>query len=74
MSDRPMRVAGSVRRAVPPTELEVGMISPANPFVLPDGTLTPVSFRFLAEVYRELSNCRSDITALQARLTTAGMP
>jgi hypothetical protein len=75
MSDRPMRVGGAARRAaLPPTVLEVGMISPANPFVQPDGTLSPVSFRFLAEMYREVSNLRADVNAILARLTAAGIP
>jgi hypothetical protein len=66
---RPMR-----RAALPPTATGFGMISPGNPFVQPDGTPTPVSFRFLAEMYREVSNARADIDAILARLATAGIP
>lgn len=44
-----------------------GMVSPATPFVATDGTLAPVSFRFLNELLRRVSE-------LEARLKAAGVP
>lgn len=50
-----------------------GMISPANPFIAPDGTLAPASFRFLFSLLQAIVNLQDEITTLQNRLTAAGL-
>lgn len=76
MSDRPVRVAGGMGRmvGVPATNLNFGMINPRDLMQGADGALTPVAFRFLANMYHELSQQRADIDAILGRLANAGIP
>lgn len=50
-----------------------GMISPANPFVNPDGTLSPPSFRFLFSLLQAIVDLQNEVTVLQQRLTAGGL-
>lgn len=50
-----------------------GMIAPTNPFVEVDGTLTAVSFRFLHGLFAQINDLQNAVTALQQRLTNAGL-
>lgn len=71
MSDR-LRHGGipqgrASRAAGAQAPLVTGMISPATPFTDADQTLTPVSFRFLNDLLRRVSE-------LESRLNNAGIP
>lgn len=74
MSDRTDRLrrggipqGAASRAAGAQAPLVTGMLSPATPFVADDNTLAPVSFRFLNELLRRVSE-------LEARLAAAGVP
>jgi hypothetical protein len=55
-----------------------GMISPISPFVSPDGTLSPVAFRFLFSLLNNINALQQQVSALQTQVTTlqsaAGTP
>lgn len=68
------RVPRPSLRAVPVTDLRMGMIPPAMPFVRSDGTLETVGFRFLFMLWNSASENRARIEAIEARLAAAGIP
>lgn len=51
-----------------------GMVSPSDGFVEPDGTLTPIAFRFTWGVYQAIMQLKADVATIQQRLTNAGIP
>lgn len=50
-----------------------GMIAPSNPMVNDDGTPTDVTFRFCHSLLSMISDLQNAVTALQQRLTNAGL-
>jgi hypothetical protein len=52
-------------RTIPKTPLGVDMVSPGDQFVRADGTLSPVSFRFLFRLWNALSGASTAVTVLQ---------
>jgi hypothetical protein len=52
-------------RTIPKTPLGVDMVSPGDQFVRADGTLSPVSFRFLFRLWNALSGEAEALTALR---------
>jgi hypothetical protein len=51
--------------SIPTAPSDIGIISPGAPFVAPDSTPTPLSFRFLFELWRRLG-------VIEAQLPGAG--
>jgi hypothetical protein len=52
-------------RTIPKTPLGVDMVSPGDQFVRADGTLSPVSFRFLFRLWNALSGNVTELTELR---------
>lgn len=51
-----------------------GMITPRDPFVDTDGTLTAANFRFLNSLFNCVHRLESEVATLQQRLANAGIP
>lgn len=72
-------MSGAAPRIVPPTMqtggtyADQGMISPANMMVNPDGTPTPITFRFLFSMLNSINSLQAQINTINQRLADANI-